>query len=717
MDKQTYERIKQRLDEAKKRALAEDINLTSAVFEDIVNSIFEDEGVTEEEYKRADKKWLYRGEKGEGGDKGDKGDRGDSIIGPQGPKGDKGDSIKGDKGDRGDRGDTVVNKEDVTKVRQEVSKLRTNFDNIIRETHKKIRDIKVPQDYVSVSALEPKVKDIVGPELNRTLRSVQSQIFAANKRIDGTVNPGTPIRGDVIIANSTPAWSRLPVGAANSVLWSDGTDPSWSVAPRLANIADTGGTNRIALAASPASGSPHVILTGNVNTSGQLTVGEIGVSSAVELYVSGFPSTSIFTGYVIGASLAHTLSANVTDRQGFGFFNVIDLNGFNMGNFRGVYSNPVIVDTIGGSTLTTYAAYAAGIENQVAGVYAVGYDVESPSGSATGTTGAGIRIQDIGTGIFTTSVAIDIIAQTNSGGGIPYTIRALGTAPSIHQPALTLGANAAPTTNTILDLPVSTTSTAATINVRDILTIDIATPTTSSAAYDGMLVQITRATGTGALSGAITPLRVSFARTINSAITNLRMAWINPATSITGAGAITNIYGLAIDSLAYGTNRYGLQITRPATGTPTIGYGLHITGAGAGTTNIALYQDNATGQNRLFANTSIGVNAAPTAKLHLGAGTTVASTAPLKLTTGTNNTTAELGAIEFTDPDIFFSLTDTTVKRKAFVLDDGARLTSGRIPAASTNGRLIDGPVPAADGTYTPVNSITISKGLITAIS
>src|SRR3990167_2581318 len=320
MDKQTYERIKQRLDEAKKRALAEDINLTSAVFEDIVNSIFEDEGVTEEEYKRADKKWLYRGEKGEGGDKGDKGDRGDSIIGPQGPKGDKGDSIKGD---RGDRGDTVVNKEDVTKVRQEVSKLRTNFDNIIRETHKKIRDIKVPQDYVSVSALEPKVKDIVGPELNRTLRSVQSQIFAANKRIDGTVNPGTPIRGDVIIANSTPAWSRLSVGAANSVLrsngtdpswgqvilttditgtlpianggtnaitalvafnnlsplttqgdlltkdatnnirlaigaansvlWSDGTNPSWSVAPRLANIADTDGINRITLATA----SPH----------------------------------------------------------------------------------------------------------------------------------------------------------------------------------------------------------------------------------------------------------------------------------------------------------------------------------------------------------------------------------------------------------------------------------------------------------------------------
>ena len=36
-------------------------------------------------------------------------------------------------------------------------------------------------------------------------------------------------------------------GAANSVLWTDGTDPSWSAAPRLANIADTGGNRVLAL--------------------------------------------------------------------------------------------------------------------------------------------------------------------------------------------------------------------------------------------------------------------------------------------------------------------------------------------------------------------------------------------------------------------------------------------------------------------------------------
>jgi len=85
---------------------------------------------------------------------------------------------------------------------------------------------------------------------------------------------------------------------------------------------------------------------------------------------------------------------------------------------------------------------------------------------------------------------------------------------------------------------------------------------------------------------------------------------------------------------------------------------------------------------------SFGSTTTPTHRVEVAAGTT--AIAPIMLTTGTSLTTAILGCIEFTDPDIFFTITDTTVKRKAFVLDDGARLTSGRVPFAFTNGRLID---------------------------
>jgi len=40
---------------------------------------------------------------------------------------------------------------------------------------------------------------------------------------------GTVVRGDILRGNSTPAWSRLALGAANRVLRSDGTDAGWSL--------------------------------------------------------------------------------------------------------------------------------------------------------------------------------------------------------------------------------------------------------------------------------------------------------------------------------------------------------------------------------------------------------------------------------------------------------------------------------------------------------
>ncbi len=81
---------------------------------------------------------------------------------------------------------------------------------------------------------------------------------------------------------------------------------------------------------------------------------------------------------------------------------------------------------------------------------------------------------------------------------------------------------------------------------------------------------------------------------------------------------------------------------------------------------------------------------APTAYIHLGAGTASASTAPLKFTSGTLNTTAEAGAVEFLTDNLHLTIT-TGAARKGIMLDDGARLTSGMIPKATTNGRLIDG--------------------------
>ena len=84
----------------------------------------------------------------------------------------------------------------------------------------------------------------------------------------------------------------------------------------------------------------------------------------------------------------------------------------------------------------------------------------------------------------------------------------------------------------------------------------------------------------------------------------------------------------------------------------------------------------------------IGVDPA-TAMLHLKAGTATASTSPLKFTSGTLLSSPEAGAFEFLTDNIHITIS-TGAARKGIVLDDGTRLTSGKIPVSTTNGRLID---------------------------
>jgi len=76
----------------------------------------------------------------------------------------------------------------------------------------------------------------------------------------------------------------------------------------------------------------------------------------------------------------------------------------------------------------------------------------------------------------------------------------------------------------------------------------------------------------------------------------------------------------------------------------------------------------------------------PTAIVHLAAGSTAANTAPLKFTSGSLNTIAEVGAVEFLT-DKWYATITTGVARKEFTLNDAA-LTIGRIPYTTTNGRL-----------------------------
>lgn len=50
----------------------------------------------------------------------------------------------------------------------------------------------------------------------------------------------TPARGDILVADSTPAWTRKATGASGTV-WIGGTDPSYSASPTLTSIVGSGG--------------------------------------------------------------------------------------------------------------------------------------------------------------------------------------------------------------------------------------------------------------------------------------------------------------------------------------------------------------------------------------------------------------------------------------------------------------------------------------------
>jgi len=93
----------------------------------------------------------------------------------------------------------------------------------------------------------------------------------------------------------------------------------------------------------------------------------------------------------------------------------------------------------------------------------------------------------------------------------------------------------------------------------------------------------------------------------------------------------------------------------------------------------------------------------PTAQLHFAAGSTAASSAPIKLASGSLMTTAEVGAIEFLT-DKYYGTITTGAARKEFTLNDGT-LTSGRVPFATTNGRLTDD----SDMTFA-TDTLTVTK-------
>jgi len=164
---------------------------------------------------------------------------------------------------------------------------------------------------------------------------------------------------------------------------------------------------------------------------------------------------------------------------------------------------------------------------------------------------------------------------------------------------------------------------------------------------------------------------------------------VSSTYAATGGGVLTDFVAYEVTSTAGASSVFsnwsGLRI--PSISGPGTIWGLNITG---------------TMNNRIAGKLGLGSTTAPAHWLDIAAGTT--TVAPIRLASATPITSPVAGCLEFLTDDFFATIT-TGAARKAFVLDDGTRLTSGRVPFATTNGRLIDD----SDMTFA-TDTLTVTK-------
>ncbi len=168
----------------------------------------------------------------------------------------------------------------------------------------------------------------------------------------------------------------------------------------------------------------------------------------------------------------------------------------------------------------------------------------------------------------------------------------------------------------------------------------------------------------------------------NTATTQNPLTMNAPALTTGNALSITGGSALTTGSLINATAAVGATTTK---GLLNIA---NTAASSAGT--VAMIQANSTAGSGLtvLANGNVGVGtSAPAAALHLQAGTATAGTAPLKLSSGTNLTTAESGAVEF-DGSHFYGTAGTN----RLTLDNSALTGAG---AGTAQAQTVDNSISA----------------------
>ena len=315
----------------------------------------------------------------------------------------------------------------------------------------------------------------------------------------------------------------------------------------------------------------------------------------------------------------------------------------------------------------------------------VGGDLILASGISTGTGSSNIHLQTATAGITGSSDNLPTTKMTILGNGNV----GIGTT----TPSYSLEVN-------------KTIQTVGSSIVGGVLGLDLTS--NNSSAYHAADFRLNSTTGnafnlTGELSG-IQAQANHYSSGTASSLAGLRARSLNRL-----GGVVTSAYGVhsQVRNLSTGTmtNAYGYfsDIIRTS-GTVANAYSFY---AQTPTGTIGNYYGFYAVSGRNYFGGSLGIGITdPTASLHLKAGSTAASSAPIKLTSGPLLTNEETGAIEFDGTNLYF--TDSTNARKTVATTSGGNLTSVSTISNST-GNITLSP-PASSGSVI-VSSGTASTG------
>ncbi len=120
---------------------------------------------------------------------------------------------------------------------------------------------------------------------------------------------------------------------------------------------------------------------------------------------------------------------------------------------------------------------------------------------------------------------------------------------------------------------------------------------------------------------------------------------------------------------------------------------------------------------RISAAGNVGIGETiPTAVLHLKAGTTAASSAPLKFTSGALNTTAEAGAVEFLT-DAYYGTITTGAARKTFAFLESPTFTTPNIGVATGSSGTVIGSQTFTTNNIADSGALTIATAAASALT